>query len=100
MPSQPSSDIPRRSLLKTGLSAAAGLTLPSVLRPEPPPPVGNAPRFVALAEVMPALAQYMHDAQTRALPEPAAEQTKLHLLDTIAAMVSGTQLAPGKAALA
>lgn len=91
--------IPRRSALKSGLAAAAGLTLPAALRTEAPTTTAS-PRFVALAEVMPTLAQYMHDAQARALPANAAEQTKLHLLDTIAAMVSGTQLAPGKAALA
>jgi 2-methylcitrate dehydratase PrpD len=41
----------------------------------------------------------MAAAGSRPLPEEIAELTKEHLLDTFAAMISGSQLAPGKAAL-
>lgn len=47
---------------------------------------------------MSALSAYMSAAGTRALPADAAEQAKHHLLDTLASMVSGSQLPPGQAA--
>ena len=47
---------------------------------------------------MSALSDYMSEAGTRALPVEAAEQAKHHLLDTLASMVSGSQLPPGQAA--
>jgi 2-methylcitrate dehydratase PrpD len=65
---------------------------------------GIAPR-AALAQkasgpspVMAALSTYMAQAAARPLPPAALEHTKHHLLDTLAAMVSGSQLAPGQAA--
>ncbi len=41
----------------------------------------------------------MAAAGTRALPEDVVESAKIHLLDTLAAMLSGTGLPPGLAAL-
>src|SRR5690606_37423859 len=41
----------------------------------------------------------MAGARRRALPEAVAEKTKHHLLDTLAAMVSGTRLLPGRKAV-
>ena len=48
---------------------------------------------------MNALSAYMAAAARAALPAEAEEAAKHHLLDTIAAIVSGSQLAPGQAAL-
>ena len=48
--------------------------------------------------VMNALSTYMNAARTRALPEEVTEQAKYHLLDTLAAMISGSELPPGQAA--
>jgi 2-methylcitrate dehydratase PrpD len=48
---------------------------------------------------MSALSTYMSAAGTRALPAEAAEHTKHHLLDTLASMISGSELLPGQAAL-
>src|ERR1700724_130436 len=45
------------------------------------------------------LSAYMSAAGTRALPAEAADHAKHHLLDTLAAMISGSQLLPGQAAL-
>ena len=45
------------------------------------------------------LVQYMVEARTRDLPSAVARKGKHHLLDTVAAMVSGNELEPGKAAL-
>lgn len=46
-----------------------------------------------------ALCAYIASARRRALPKDAAEATKHHVLDTIAAMVSGAKLLPGRAAI-
>jgi 2-methylcitrate dehydratase PrpD len=48
---------------------------------------------------MSALSTYMSAAGTRALPAEAAEHAKHHLLDTLASMISGSELPPGHAAL-
>ena len=50
--------------------------------------------------VMSALSAYMAAAKDRALPAEVAEKAKHHILDTVAAMVSGSELPPGRAALA
>jgi len=44
------------------------------------------------------LSSYMSAARTRALPEDVAQQARFHLLDTLAAMISGSELPPGQAA--
>src|SRR5579863_5160775 len=49
--------------------------------------------------VMNALSNYMASARARELPEEVAEQAKYHLIDTFAAMISGSELPPGQAAL-
>ena len=48
---------------------------------------------------MSVLSAYMSAAGNRALPAEAAEQAKHHLLDTLASMISGSDLPPGQAAL-
>ena len=45
------------------------------------------------------LAAYMANARRQALPAAVAEKTKHHILDTLAAMVSGTKLLPGRKAV-
>jgi 2-methylcitrate dehydratase PrpD len=45
------------------------------------------------------LASYISRAGKRPLPKPIAEKTKHHVLDTIAAMVSGSRLLPGEQAI-
>jgi 2-methylcitrate dehydratase PrpD len=49
---------------------------------------------------MSALSAYMAEAGSKPLPEAALEQAKLHILDTLGAMVSGATLRPGKLAIA
>jgi len=46
------------------------------------------------------LSRYISQATKRKLPAPVAERAKLHLIDTFAAMVSGSRLLPGKRAIA
>jgi 2-methylcitrate dehydratase PrpD len=48
---------------------------------------------------MSALGDYMSAAGARALPAEVAEHAKHHLLDTLASMISGSELPPGQAAL-
>src|SRR6185437_8806758 len=52
----------------------------------------------AISPLMSTLAAYMSAARTRALPDEVMERAKYHLLDTLAAMVSGSELPPGQAA--
>jgi 2-methylcitrate dehydratase PrpD len=49
--------------------------------------------------VMATLSEYMSSARDRALPEEVLEKAKEHILDTLAAMISGSQLPPGRAAI-
>src|SRR5689334_24239400 len=48
---------------------------------------------------MTALSSYMGEAAARALPEEVTEKTKHVILDTLAAMISGSELPPGKFAI-
>ena len=68
--------------------AAGWLALPLHVRAEGPGPV------------MTALSTYMASARERTLPPEVIEKASYHVLDTIAAMVSGSELVPGRAALA
>jgi len=45
------------------------------------------------------MAEYVASAMARPLPAPVQEKTKFHILDTIAAMVTGSKLKPGMAAI-
>src|SRR5471032_2637571 len=45
------------------------------------------------------LSSYMSEAGGRALPAQVLQETKYHILDTFAAMVSGSRLPPGRQAL-
>jgi 2-methylcitrate dehydratase PrpD len=52
-----------------------------------------------VGRVMATLSTYMSEAKNRTLPDAALERAKRHTLDTLAAMVSGSDLVPGRAAL-
>ena len=53
-----------------------------------------------VSPLMRQLSTYMAGALKRALPAAVAERAKLSLIDTVAAMVSGSRLIPGKRAIA
>ena len=77
----------RRTLISRGALALVAAVLPATrLR-------------AAVSPVMATLSRYMAAARDRALPAPALDAVKHHVLDTFAAMVSGSELPPGKAAL-
>ncbi len=79
----------RRSLLqRAGCAvAAAGFSRVAALAAD------------SVSPAMDRLSTYMSDARSRALPDEVTEKAKHHILDTFAAMVSGSQLLPGQAAL-
>jgi len=52
-----------------------------------------------ISPMMRELSTYIAGALKRPLPEKVVEKTKHHVLDTIAAMVSGSRLLPGKKAI-
>jgi 2-methylcitrate dehydratase PrpD len=53
----------------------------------------------SLSPAMARLSSYMSEAGSQPFPEEALEHTKRHILDTFAAMVSGSELAPGRFAI-
>ena len=78
-----------------GMAASGAVTIAA--------PAGTAfaqQRAGGVGPVMARLSAYMADAATRPLSPEVLEHTKHHLLDTLGAVVSGSELAPGKAALA
>ena len=52
-----------------------------------------------ISPVMTALSKYMSEARDRAIPDAVLAETKHHILDTFAAMISGSELPPGVQAL-
>jgi 2-methylcitrate dehydratase PrpD len=52
------------------------------------------------SEIMRELSAYIAHAAKKAIPKDVAEIGKHHLLDTLAAMVSGSRLVPGRKAIA
>ena len=82
-------NLTRRSLLqRAAMLAAAGAFRPLM-----------ALAADDISPVMTKLSQYMADARNHPLPENALQETKNHVLDTFAAMVSGSELKPGMLAI-
>jgi 2-methylcitrate dehydratase PrpD len=83
------SSLTRRGLLQRAAwaVAAAGLSRVSAIAAE------------NVSPAMARLSTYMSEARNCALPDEVTEKAKHHILDTFAAMVSGSQLLPGQAAL-
>ena len=59
----------------------------------------TAPAATGPGPIMTALSAYMSAAATRPLPADVTEQAKYHLLDTLASMISGSELLAGQQAL-
>lgn len=53
-----------------------------------------------ISNIMETVSQYISGASTLDMPEYVMEKAKIHLLDTVAAMVSGSALLPGEKAIA
>jgi 2-methylcitrate dehydratase PrpD len=88
----------RRSLLElAGLAVATAAIPPAMMMAKPSP--GREIARQAVSPVMDELSTYMSKASVREPPDEATEKTKQHILDTVAAMISGSELPPGRAAL-
>jgi 2-methylcitrate dehydratase PrpD len=81
-------DAARRDLLLRGACALGAAALPIGLR------------AAEVGPIMATLSDYMASARGRALPAEIVEHAAHHVLDTVAAMISGAELPPGRAALA
>ena len=79
---------PRRTLLRMGTLIAGASLVPAARS-----------RAQSIGNVMATLSDYMAAARERPLPSEVIEHAKHHVLDTVAAMVSGSELLPGHAAL-
>jgi 2-methylcitrate dehydratase PrpD len=79
----------RRSVLTGTATTAVGVAMPGV---------GAAAEASGVGPMMEALSIYMGAAGSRPLPAEAAEHAKHHLIDSLAAMISGSELPPGEAA--
>jgi 2-methylcitrate dehydratase PrpD len=84
-----SGGLDRRSLLASAGSALALGALPGRAFAAPVP----------VSPMMATLSAYMAAAGGRALPDEVLEKAKHHILDTFAAMISGSNLPPARAAL-
>jgi 2-methylcitrate dehydratase PrpD len=80
----------RRSLLQNAAWLAAAAAVPRMAWAAAAPDI---------SPVMEKLSAYMTEARNRALPDNALQDTKHHILDTFAAMVSGSELPPGRMAI-
>src|SRR3984893_8624853 len=91
-------NVTRRRFIKVGglstlLSALPLRVAKAALFLQPDEPPQN------VSPMMQQLSTYMGAASTRALPDEVVEKAKQHILDTFAAMISGSSLPPGRAAL-
>ena len=88
----------RRGLLVRGgwLLGAAAFCRPWMMLAQEP---GSAAATTSISPVMEKLSTYMGEAADHVLPAEVTGQAKLHIMDTLAAMISGSQLPPGRAAL-
>ena len=94
-------ELARRGLLNVGsaslLTGALATAANAQTAPPPPSAETNGSRNAVSADTA-KLAQYIAGTLDRDLPADVVEAMKLHILDTIAAMVSGSRLKPGELA--
>lgn len=85
----------RRLLLKASIATALAASMPvRAQSSEAGAKQGD------ISPVMRIVSNYIVGAAQQPLPDAAAEATRHHLLDTLAAMVSGSRLPPGRKAIA
>jgi len=84
----------RRGLFElAGLAVATAAIPPGAVMAKPSPSGDSNGQGVS--PVMDKLSRYMSEASGRALPDEVTEKTKQHIMDTLAAMISGSKLTPG-----
>ena len=83
----------RRNWLQRAALISAGMALPRIAW------AAAQDASPGISPVMEKLSAYMAEARNRALPDNVVQETTHHILDTIAAMVSGSELPPGRMAI-
>ncbi len=83
----------RRSWMQRAALISAGMALPRIAW------AAAQDAVPGISPVMEKLSAYMAEARNRALPDNVVQETEHHILDTIAAMVSGSELPPGRMAI-
>ena len=99
-------EISRRDFIRVGLvtASAAGLS-PGILKSSrtwaasPQADASLKGGSMEQQNIMSGLSQYIVEAGRKPLPAAVAEKAKHHILDTLAAMVSGSRLKPGELAI-
>ncbi len=90
-------------LTRRNMLGLAGLTFATTIIPSELLATKAAARQESAAQgvspVMDKLSRYMSEAGERALPDEVVEKAKHHILDTLAAMISGSEIRPGRAAI-
>jgi 2-methylcitrate dehydratase PrpD len=84
--------VSRRRLLQSAGGLLAATAVPFDFGIEPA-------EAADVSDVMTTLSTFMSGAAARTLPDPVVEKTKFMILDTLAAMISGSELPPGKFAI-
>src|ERR1700737_2262759 len=82
-------------LTRRGILRQIGAVFPAVAMPR-----RTAMAAEATSSVIATLSTYMSEAHKRLLPDKVIQEAKHHILDTVAAMVSGSELTPGRQAIA
>jgi len=96
--------ISRRDFIRAGLVTASAASLgPGILKSSRTGAASSQANASLkggpMDNIMSRLSQYIVEAGGKPLPGAVAEKAKHHILDTIAAMVSGSRLKPGKLAI-
>jgi 2-methylcitrate dehydratase PrpD len=87
----------RRNLLElAGLAFASTAFPPGVVAAKA---AASEDEAQGVSPVMDKLSKYMSEASERGLPDEVVEKAKHHILDTLAAMISGSEIRPGRAAI-
>jgi 2-methylcitrate dehydratase PrpD len=87
------SKLTRRDLVQCAAWAIAAAALPGG------PQLAAEDASPSISPTMLKLSAYMSEVRDSALPDKVLEETKHHILDTFAAMISGSELPPGRMAL-
>src|SRR5271165_5812897 len=86
-------NLTRRDLMRRSAWVLAAAALPGGTR------LAAQDASPNISPMMLKLSTYMSEARNNPLPEKVLQETKHHILDTFAAMISGSELPPGRMAL-
>src|SRR5712691_2439227 len=83
----------RRGMLQRASGVIAAAAFPAATGRAAPPVTQG------VSQLMTTLSTYMSEARNRAVPDEVVEKTKHVIVDTLAAMISGSELPPGRFAI-